>query len=175
MPRKDNGRSTPDLRYQKRISGWEAYYKGEIERAATDFQSSEKNAAFNYLPLVMNALESKQYDCMRAPLLAWGQLAYFARHSAVAWCVGGSELLVAGCERVVLSINFDAGSFRYVELRRVLDDLGCSLDLFVDMCILAGFDYSATFPPLLEQGDFSFRKSVDAVRLYRSGFQAVSL
>lgn len=151
-----------------------SYYKGEIDRAATDFQSSEKHSATNYVHLVMNALETKQYDCLRAPLLAWGQLAYFSRHHAVTWCYGASDLLLAGCERVILSIDFATSTFRYVELRRVLEDLGgVSMDLFVDMCCLAGFDYCQTFPPLLESTTFSFRAAADMVRRHRSGAQAV--
>jgi hypothetical protein len=150
------------------------YYKGEIERAATDFQSSEKHAATNYLHLVMSALEQKNYDCLRAPMLAWGQLCYFSRVHAVVWCHGTTELLMAGCERVVLSIDFAAGTFKYVELRRVLDDLGVPLDHFVDMCILAGFDHSLTFPPLLDAGEFTFRAAADMVRRYRSGYNAVA-
>ena len=35
------------------------YYKGEIERAAIDFQNSERNAAASYVHLVMAALESE--------------------------------------------------------------------------------------------------------------------
>jgi hypothetical protein len=45
-----------------------------------------------------------------------------------------------------------------VEKRRVLYELGVNEDQFLDMGLLAGFDYLSTFPPLVEvPGGFTFR------------------
>ena len=120
--------------------------------------------------LVLNALARERFDFVRAPLLAWGQLACLERHRTVSAVVGGSELLMAGCERVILSIDFAAGTYNSVELRRVLEDVGStSVNSFLDMCVLAGFDYSSTFPPLLSGGTFSFGRAREMVQRYRSG------
>lgn len=176
VPRRENVAVTlsQDLRYQKRISAWEAYYKGEIARAETDFQSSEKNSALNYLHLVFSMFDANKFEFMRAPLLSWAQLAYFQRARWTSATLGGSELLMAGCERVILSIDFEAGSYRFVELQRVLQELGTpSHDHFLDMCVLAGFDYCSTFPPALDSGTFTFHTVVDTVKRHRSGFNAV--
>mmetsp|Transcript_22919 Transcript_22919/g.38984 ORF Transcript_22919/g.38984 Transcript_22919/m.38984 type:complete len:702 (-) Transcript_22919:69-2174(-) len=175
VPRPDAVRSSePDLRSQKRISGWEAYYKGEIEVAATHFQSSEKNIAMNYLHLVFDMLESQKFEFFRAPVLSWGQLMYFEKQRRVACVYGGSELLMAGCDRVILSIDWHSGVYRYVDRRRVLDDLGTqSHTHFLDMCVLAGFDYASTYAPLLEGRTFTFDAAVQLVKRHRAGVYAV--
>lgn len=178
VPRKDGGRASfaADMRHQLRISGWEAYYKGDIRRAATDFAASEKNAAPNHLHQVMALLAAERFDYFRAPMLAWSQLAYFERCRLCHYVAGGSHLLLAGCERVVLDFDFNARVAHVVELRRVLDELGLqSFDHFLDMCVLAGFDYSTTFPPLLETPPFTFRAAVDMVKHFRSGLNAVQV
>jgi hypothetical protein len=107
-------------------------------------------------------------------MLAWAQLAHFERARLCSFTSGGSHLLMCGCERVILDINFATRTAHVVELRRVLDDMGgASLDQFLDMCVLAGFDYSSTFPVLLEGGEFSFRAAADIVKRHRSGLLAV--
>jgi hypothetical protein len=36
---------------------------------------------------------------------------------------------------------------------------------FLDMCVLAGFDYASTYAPLLDGGPFEFAKAVELVKV----------
>lgn len=43
---------------------------------------------------------------------------------------------------------YQKGSYSWLSKKTVLSDLGLSDEQFLDVCILAGFDYCPTFPPL---------------------------
>ena len=44
---------------------------------------------------------------------------------------------------------------------------------FLDMCVLAGFDYASTYAPLLEGRTFTFDAAVQLVKRHRAGVYAV--
>jgi hypothetical protein len=85
---------------------------------------------------------------------------------------GGLELLLFGVLRLIIDIDFEHKTFDWVDTKLVLHSLSLSADEFLDACILAGFDYCVTFPPLLEQ-QFSFRHACEMVKNYKTGFAAV--
>lgn len=87
---------------------------------------------------------------------------------------GGLELLLFGPLRLIIDIDFERGTFDWVDTKAVLMNLNLSADEFLDACILAGFDYCGTFPPLLEQNShFSFRHAWEMVKNFKTGYAAV--
>lgn len=66
----------------------------------------------------------------------------------------GDEMLLMfdGVERVITSIDAEKKTFSFVSKAAVLSELQCSADDFLDACLLSGFEYCPTFPPLLEGG-----------------------
>ena len=85
---------------------------------------------------------------------------------------GGLELLLFGVLRLIVDIDFERGTFDWVDTKSMLLSLSLSSDEFLDACILAGFDYCVTFPPLLEQ-PFTFRYACEMVKNFKTGFAAV--
>jgi len=72
-------------------------------------------------------------------------------------------------DRVITSIDFAKQTFSYISKKEVLLDLVLSDDQFLDLCILAGGDHCATFPPISVEGAFAF-KSVHDLRQHVTGF-----
>lgn len=103
----------------------------------------------------------------------------------------GNEYLLNPIERVITGIDFQRRSFTMIEKPRLLMDLGLKDEQFLDACILAGFEYINTFPPLLEATTltgFNFRgmslhsmrmkchvltAAVEMVLAHRTGFNVV--
>jgi hypothetical protein len=85
----------------------------------------------------------------------------------------GSELLMFDIDRVITSIDFTKQTFSFITKKSVLQDLLLSDDQFLDLCILAGFDYCITFPPLAAEGSFAFKSIHDLLQQHRTGFNAV--
>ena len=85
---------------------------------------------------------------------------------------GGLELLLFGVLRLILDIDFERKTFDWVDTKLVLLHLSLSSDEFLDACILAGFDFCVTFPPLLEQ-QFTFRHACEMVKNFKTGYAAV--
>lgn len=83
-------------------------------------------------------------------------------------------LLYPGVDKVITSIDLASPTptFSFVAKRSILNDLGLTEDLFLDVGILVGFDHSPPFPPSIhEQG---LKATVDMVKYYKSGHAAVS-
>jgi len=79
-------------------------------------------------------------------------------------------------DNVILNIDFDKKEFTWVDKIRVIQDLNLiHPDLFIDICMLAGFDWISTFPPLVGNPNtsFTFKGTVDMLQQYRTGFNAI--
>jgi hypothetical protein len=166
--------SGSDSRALIRSSAWEAYYNGEIAEAAALFESAEKHISLNFLSEVFLYFHEHGVEFMRAPYFSWPQLAWLAdsKQGHVQTVYGGLELLLFGVSRIVLNIDFEKGTFEWVDHATILRELNMNQDQFIDSCILAGFDLCLTFPPLLD-ALFSFRAAYEMVKAYGSGRIAV--
>lgn len=67
--------------------------------------------------------------------------------------LGSSEILMFNVEKVILKIDWEAGSFSWVVRRSCMDKLGVtSTSQFVDACLLAGSSILPTLPHLEQDG-----------------------
>jgi hypothetical protein len=87
-----------------------------------------------------------------------------------------SEALLypGGTDKVItsLDINTSHPTFTFISKPKILSELSISEDQFLDVSILAGFDYSPTFPPVSHE--FNIKSTVDMVKYYKTGFATVS-
>ncbi|CAG8748929.1 11916_t:CDS:2, partial [Racocetra persica] len=87
---------------------------------------------------------------------------------------GGSELLMYNVDKVIVNMDLEKSTYSWLDKKSILVDLQLTDDQFLDVCILAGFEYCGTFPPLnSEFSGFSFKGVHDLIKQYRNGFNAV--
>ncbi|ETO06666.1 hypothetical protein RFI_30726, partial [Reticulomyxa filosa] len=88
---------------------------------------------------------------LRCPYYASAQLSYMCSEQDMLHGVwGGCELLMFGCEMLILNIDFEMKCYQVVHLDAVLHELTDGNPfLFVDMCLLSGFDSCRQFEPLM--------------------------
>lgn len=77
-------------------------------------------------------------------------------------------------EKLITSLDLSSPNptFTFVTKRNILADLQLSEEQFIDAGILAGFDHSQSFPPILHEQHL--KPVIDMVRHYKSGFGAVN-
>ncbi|KAI8814454.1 temperature dependent protein affecting M2 dsRNA replication-domain-containing protein [Cladochytrium replicatum] len=116
LPRKERPFSTEDLRPKKRATAWEAYEAGRIDQALSGWGSSGSVNQNDFIHAVLVALSNAGVESMRAPYAAWAQLAYLQNQARgmVNGVVSGSELLMWDVDRVILSLDFDKGTFSWI-------------------------------------------------------------
>lgn len=87
---------------------------------------------------------------------------------------GTDALLYPALDKLITSLDLSSPTptFTFVTKRNILADLQLSEEQFLDAGILAGFDHSQPFPPLLQEQHL--KPVIDMVRHYKSGFGAVS-
>mmetsp|Transcript_4646 Transcript_4646/g.16348 ORF Transcript_4646/g.16348 Transcript_4646/m.16348 type:complete len:704 (+) Transcript_4646:98-2209(+) len=163
-------------RVQKRQHAWETYGGGNEEAADAQFAAVEQSLAANFGRNVAQQLTRLGVQHMQAPYLAAAQLAWLVapKQGLVQAVFGGLEALLFGAASVILSVDFEKRTYAFVELGRILQSLGLVPQQFQDACILAGFDYSATFPPLSTGKYFSFQGAYDLIVQARHGYGAVA-
>ncbi|KAJ1980681.1 hypothetical protein H4R33_005417 [Dimargaris cristalligena] len=174
--RKDKPFSKPDSRPNKRTNAWKAYDNQQLDLALSSWGSSGSISPLDMLPEVFRLLALHGVEFMRAPYSAWGQLIYLQKHpqAPIHTIHAGSEMLIFDVDRVIVSLDFDKGTFAWLSKRQTLQDLDISPEQFLDVCILAGFDWSITFPPL--EGDtkgFTFKDVLELIKQHKTGFNAV--
>ncbi|KAI7897303.1 uncharacterized protein EV154DRAFT_3371 [Mucor mucedo] len=87
---------------------------------------------------------------------------------------GGSELLMWDIDKMITTIDFEKGNYLWVSKRTVLQDLHVSDEQFLDICILAGFEYCPSFPPLnTSHISFTFNGVHDLIKQHKTGFNAI--
>ncbi|CAG8474579.1 15153_t:CDS:10 [Funneliformis caledonium] len=176
--RKDKPFSTEDTRPSKRAQAWEAYEKGRVEQAYSSWASAVSGFVHqpDLLYLVFSILKENDVEFMRAPYLAWGQLVYLERHQKgfIHAIYGGSELLMYDVDKVIINLDLEKGTYSWLNKKSILNDLDITDEQFLDVCILAGFEYCITFPPLSsDYSGFTFKSVHDLIKQYRTGFNAV--
>ncbi|KAG0166946.1 hypothetical protein DFQ30_006536, partial [Apophysomyces sp. BC1015] len=166
ITRKDKPFSSEDSRPSYRATGWDLYEKGKLEMALGNWGNSGGVHPADLLNQVFHILHENNVEFIRAPYSAWAQLAYMHNHpkQIVTSVYGGSELLMFNIDRVVTIIDFET----------VLQDLHVSDEQFLDICILAGFEYCPSFPPLNTNViSFTFKGVHDLIKQHKTGFNAV--
>ncbi|KAG0373226.1 hypothetical protein BGX24_011966 [Mortierella sp. AD032] len=172
--RKDKAHFNEDPKISKRNAAWDAVNAGKMELALSHWSSSHVHQP-DLIHLVIRILKENNIDYMRAPYGAGAQLVYLERNpkQIIHATYAGSELLMFDTDRVITSIDFTKQTFSVISKKAVLQDLMLTNDQFLDLCILAGFDYCPTFPPLAAESAFSFKGIHELLQLHRTGFNAV--
>ncbi|KAL7309521.1 hypothetical protein PS15m_010389 [Mucor circinelloides] len=174
--RKDKPFSTEDARPSHRAAGWDFYDRGKLDLALSNWASSSGIHSAELLNTVLSILNKHNIEFIRAPYSSWAQLAYMYTHpkQLVNAVCGGSELLMWDIDKMITSIEFEKGNYHWVSKRTVLQDLHVSDEQFLDICILAGFEYCPTFPPLsTSHVSFTFNGVHDLIKQHKTGFNAV--
>ncbi|KAK9766816.1 hypothetical protein K7432_003834 [Basidiobolus ranarum] len=77
-------------------------------------------------------------------------------------------------DKVIVGMDLEKGNYTWVSKKTILQDLQVNDEQFLDICILAGFEYSSTFPPLQsDMMSFTFKGVIDMIKQYKTGFNAV--
>ncbi|CEG64051.1 hypothetical protein RMATCC62417_01095 [Rhizopus microsporus] len=174
--RKDKPFSKEDTRPSHRAAGWEFYEKGKTDLAMSNWASSGGIHPADLLNCVFHILHENDVEFVRAPYSAWAQLAYMYTHpkQLVNAVYGGSELLMWDIDKMITSIDFEKGNYHWINKKTVLQDLHVSDEQFLDICILAGFEYCPSFPPLnTSVVSFTFKGVHDLIKQHKTGFNAV--
>ncbi|KAG1559523.1 hypothetical protein G6F46_002736 [Rhizopus delemar] len=174
--RKDKPFSKEDTRPNHRATGWEFYEKGKVDLAMSNWASSGGVHPADLLNSVFHILHENGIEFVRAPYSAWAQLAYMYNHprQLVNAVCGGSELLMWDVDKMITSIDFEKGNYHWISKKTVLQDLVVSDEQFLDICILAGFEYCPSFPPLnTSVVSFTFKGVHDLIKQHKTGFNAV--
>lgn len=83
---------------------------------------------------------------------SWAQLQYLENHpkQLVHAVCGPNDLLMWNLHgHVITSFDFAKAKFHYVDKGKLLYQLGgLSPEMFLDVCLIAGFEWLSTFPPL---------------------------
>ena len=168
-----------DRRPLARQQAWDFYAQGKTDAALSAWGSTGSVPQNDLLPVVFSVLDEMEVEYIRAPYSALAQLAYMDKHSHPDFgffdiVYAGSEYLLFDVDRVMTSVDFQRASVTFIDKQVVLQNLACSADQFLDMGILAGFDFISTFPALLDAGsNFSFQLAVDTVKMSGGGLAAV--
>ncbi|PRQ77029.1 Temperature dependent protein affecting M2 dsRNA replication-domain containing protein [Rhodotorula toruloides] len=172
----DRERPSPnDERSWRRGQAWEHYEHGRLPQAQTEFGSSSSISPQDVFRLVLRQFKQRTTEFVVAPYLAWAQLAYLERHERayVHSIYGANELFMFdGLDRIILDIDFDRQTISFASKAALLDSMSLTSDQFLDLCVLAGFDGSPTFPAIDPQG-FHLRSVVEAIKQRGSGVNAV--
>ncbi|SCU94132.1 LAFA_0F20076g1_1 [Lachancea sp. 'fantastica'] len=85
-----------------------------------------------------------------APYSSWIQLAYLLQQGFIDAIYGPTELLLLGSvEKFILGMEFPNKEYRFVDSKRVLNDLRCSMEEFIDISMAVGNDLQPyTLSPL---------------------------
>ncbi|SCU86557.1 LAME_0D06678g1_1 [Lachancea meyersii CBS 8951] len=85
-----------------------------------------------------------------APYSSWFQLAYLLHQSFIDAIYGPTELLLlSSVEKFILGMEFPNKEYRFIDKNRVLKDLRCSMEEFIDISMAVGNDIQPyTLSPL---------------------------
>lgn len=117
------------------------------------------NEAFRYgVPIDLKRFQAdlihyfieKNIQFQVAPYCSWMQLAYLYEMEYIDAIYGPTELLMLkNVPKFIVGMEFPNKEFRFVDSHRVLSELNCNLEDFVDICMAIGNDLQPrTLPPL---------------------------
>ncbi|KAI9315269.1 PIN domain-like protein [Dichotomocladium elegans] len=175
--RKDKPFSHEDKRPSLRATGWELYDKNRIESALQSWGSGGGFHPADLLNQVFHILHENGIEFIRAPYSAWAQLAYLYTHpkQIINAVYGGTELLMFDVDKIITAIDFEKGNYMWMSKKTVLQDLHVNDEQFLDICLLAGFEYCSSFPPLNNNMNisFTFKDVHELVKHHKTGFNTV--
>ncbi|TPX30943.1 hypothetical protein SmJEL517_g05584 [Synchytrium microbalum] len=152
--KRDKPFTAEDLRPGKRNKAWEDYSRGRRDQAISVLAASKTLNYQDYLYLIMSILAEKNVEFMRAPYFAWAQLAYLQSVSSspdrpwINAIHSTTEILLFDVDSVITALDFDRGVFTFINKGAILNHMRVNPDQFLDICLVAGFDWVWTFPLL---------------------------
>eukprot|EP00741_Cyanophora_paradoxa_P019287 tig00000215_g18620.t1 len=177
IPRKERPFTQPDDRLAARQRAWQEHAANNLRAAVALFSQSASAAVVSpdLVADVIRFLRGRNADAIRAPYLSWAQLGYMEGDDVrmVDGVHAQLEVLLFGARRVIVSLDLAEGTFEWVDRDTVLAAAGASADQFLDACLLSGFDFLGTFPPLAGHPLHRPPAAIDLVLRYRTGYGAV--
>ncbi|KAJ1672869.1 hypothetical protein EV182_006331, partial [Spiromyces aspiralis] len=175
LPRKDKPFSIEDTRPNVRNMGWKSLWNGNQTQALETWVHANSVYATDLVPLVIRTLQKNGVEFIRAPYSAMGQLEYLYNHrkQPIHAVYGFPGQLMFNVDRVITEINFEKETFSWVTKYSVLHDLRISKEQLLDICILAGFDWCPTFPPLDKYNVFTFKSVHEIVKSHYTGHNVI--
>ncbi|KAF2070632.1 hypothetical protein CYY_008056 [Polysphondylium violaceum] len=178
---KTTNSNTFNLRTSKLNNAWESYYKGQYSAAEKYFQESHEKTftpLLSHIHYIIQYLNQKGVEVFKAPFFAGPQLALFSEPSQKNYLnavYGSQELLLFGIYRLITDIDYEKGSYTWVDLKSILLELGLTHDQFIDACLLCGFEYCPTFPVIINSfgKDYTFKAVCDMVKQYHNGVELI--
>ncbi|KAF8315406.1 XPG I-region protein [Clavulina sp. PMI_390] len=160
-----------------RQEAWNAYEQGQTATATSLFASRSNVSQWDLWRSVLRIFKQRNVDFMVAPYVSWAQLIYLQRHpkSYIHSVFAGTDaLLYPALDKLITSLDLSSSTptFTFVVKRNILSDLQLNEEQFLDAGILAGFDHSQPFPPLISEQHL--KPIVEVVRQYKSGYGAVT-
>eukprot|EP00741_Cyanophora_paradoxa_P019305 tig00000215_g18634.t1 len=174
IPRKERPFTQPDDRLAARQRAWQEHAANNLRAAVALFSQSASAAVVSpdLVADVIRFLRGRNADAIRAPYLSWAQLGYMEGDDVrmVDGVHAQLEVLLFGARRVIVSLDLAEGTFEWVDRDTVLAAAGASADQFLDACLLSGFDFLGTFPPLAGHPPSTvLPAAIDLVLRYRTG------
>ncbi|KAJ1921768.1 hypothetical protein H4219_000501 [Mycoemilia scoparia] len=174
LMRRDKPFSTEDYRPNKRTMGWNSL-KNENQAQALDIWAQSKSIHLtDLIPAVMRILESNSIEFIRAPYSSLGQIEYLYNHrkQPIHAIYGSSDLFMFNIDSVITNIDFEKETFGWVTRYSILSDLRVSKEQFLDICIMAGFEWCPTFP-VVDKVSFTFKDVHDLIKMHYSGYNVM--
>ncbi|CAD7960789.1 unnamed protein product [Amoebophrya sp. A25] len=125
---------------------WSFLANGQKGEAQKCFAVSTSRINEDFVYFLFHHLKSKGLEVFQAPYFAGTQLAIFAEQGLVNGVFGPPGLLLYGVKKCIVQLNFYRGSFDWLDLDDILSRWQIQLPDFVDACMLAGTEYSLTYP-----------------------------
>lgn len=139
----------------------------------------DKSLAAFFAPQSMRYLQEAGESTFVSPMSQWPQLAHWLDpdlpgqmkgmgNPVIHAIYGPTELFLYGVRFLILSFDWSAGTFKYVDYASVLKASGLGGDRFFEACVLAGFEgHSSTTLPSLSStpngaSSHSFQNYIDA-------------
>eukprot|EP00742_Colponemidia_sp_Colp-10_P004976 GILJ01005317.1.p1 GENE.GILJ01005317.1~~GILJ01005317.1.p1 ORF type:complete len:710 (-),score=120.16 GILJ01005317.1:212-2341(-) len=173
MPRKERPFGHPDQKLVAKATAWEEYARGAVDKATATFSGLNTNVSPDLVNHVFSFLQRKNVEVFRAPYLAWAQLAWLTKQNFLHAVCGGAELLMFNIPRIIVDIDFTRNTFDWVDSKTVFESLGLTHEMFLDACVLAGFELISTFPVIQDPKTFTFGAALSHVAKFGSGFNSI--
>mmetsp|Transcript_45649 Transcript_45649/g.74436 ORF Transcript_45649/g.74436 Transcript_45649/m.74436 type:complete len:808 (-) Transcript_45649:597-3020(-) len=175
--RKDRPQQDMDPKAQSRARAWEAYANGDVRSAMGLFGTAGGFITTDLINAVFKYFTEHDVEYMRAPYLSGAQLAWMAslENRLLGGIFSGPELVLFEAGTLILDIDPLTQTVFWVDVKSMLKHLDVSYDQFLDACLLAGFDFLPTFPPLNPDfhSEFRFDVALEMIRHHRTGFRAI--
>ncbi|KAF8653531.1 hypothetical protein AX16_003915 [Volvariella volvacea WC 439] len=160
-----------------RRDAWAKYESGQEEAATKLFEGRSCFAQWDTWRMVLRIFRHRNVEFIVAPYFATAQLIYLQRHhkSYIHAIYGATDaLLYPGVDKLITAVDFTSSTptFTFTSKKSILVELGVNEDQLLDIGLLVGYDSNPSFPPIAH--DQALKATVDMVKYYKTGHQAVS-